>query len=333
VPGLRPGGIRLNLSPGQETSSYTNDLHDALNSKHGNTFWKCWRAKFGSNNRHALQVDGYTDETEILENFEQHFTQTCSNLSAEKSAKLFEIYNNKRSNYHGLPFDDYLLFDTELIERSISSLSRGKAAGLDELTAEHLQNSHPALCLLLAKLFNAMIDSSHVPNGFGLSYTVPLPKCSHDTVSKALKADDFRGISISAVISKVFEKCILDRYARFLETSDNQFGFKKGIGCSSAIYSVRCAVDQFVRQGSTVNLCAIDLRKAFDKMNHSGLFIKLMQRMVPNALLATLEYWFSICSTRVRWCDRLSNAIVLRCGVRQGGCLSAYLFAVYIDDC
>jgi len=316
----------------QETSSYTNDLHDALISKQGNAFWRCWRAKFDSNSRRVVQVDGLTDETGILNSFEQYFINTCSNLSAEGSRKLTEVYHNKRKDYCGLPFDEYLLFDAGLVEKSISSLGRGKAAGLDNLTAEHLQHSHPALCLLLSKLFNAMIEASHVPPGFGLSYTVPLPKCSYATVSKSLTVDDFRGISISAALSKVFEKCILDRYARFFETSDNQFGFKKGIGCSHAIYSVRCAVNHFVSRGSTVNLCALDLRKAFDKMNHHGLFTKLMVRMLPNALLSTLEYWFSICSTRVRWGDSLSNAIFQSCGVRQGGCLSAYLFAVYIDD-
>jgi len=45
--------------------------------------------------------------------------------------------------------------------------------------------------------------------------------------SKSVSVDDFRGISISSVISKVFEHCILDRYDGFLLSSDNQFGFKK----------------------------------------------------------------------------------------------------------
>ena len=77
-----------------------------------------------------------------------------------------------------------------------------------------------------------------------------------------MSVDDFREISISPVISKVFESCVLDRYKEFLVTSDNQFGFKKGLGCSHAIYSAKCVVNHYIRSGSTVNLCLLDLKKS-----------------------------------------------------------------------
>jgi len=96
---------------------------------------------------------------------------------------------------------------------------------------------------------------------------------------KSKYVDDFRGISISPTISKVFEHCILDRHCEFVVTSDNQFGFKKRSSCAHAIFSLRSVVDYYVKCGSTINICALDLTKAFDKMKHHGLFIKLVENV------------------------------------------------------
>jgi len=57
--------------------------------------------------------------------------------------------------------------------------------------------------------------------------------------------------------------------------------FKNGSGCGHAIYSVREVVEHFVAGGSTVNVCILDLSKAFDKMDHSALYLKLMDRSIP----------------------------------------------------
>jgi len=53
------------------------------------------------------------------------------------------------------------------------------------------------------------MEIGSVPEDFGLTYTVPLPKNSHSNFAKSVTVDDFRGISISQVISKVFGKCVL----------------------------------------------------------------------------------------------------------------------------
>ena len=177
-----------------------------------------------------------------------------------------------------------------------------------------------------------MMDTGHVPECFGQSYTVPIPKASCNAHSKSVTVNDFRGISISPIISKVLEHCILDRYRKFFETNDSQFGFKKDSGCSHPLYTLRCVTDYFISHGSTVNLCALDVSKAFDKMNHHGLFVKLMDRRIPNGLLLLLENWFKIGVTCVKWANLFSVFYEVPCGIRQGGVLSPYLFAVYIDS-
>ena len=96
------------------------------------------------------------------------------------------------------------------------------------------------------------------------------------------------------MLSKVLEHCILVRYERLFKTSDNQFGFKKSSSCAQAIYAFRCVTDYYILSGSTVNVCALDLSKAFDKMNHHGLFVKLMERHIPVNLLMLLERYGSL---------------------------------------
>ena len=82
---------------------------------------------------------------------------------------------------------------------------------------------------------------------------------------------------------------MLKQLQSFIESNDNQFGFKKGVGCSHAIYTARTIVDRCVSMGYTANLCAIDLTKAFDKVNHFAIYIKLMKRYVPVQILEIIE--------------------------------------------
>ena len=317
----------------QESDSegrYTNELNDALLLKRGNEFWKCWNSKFSTGAGQCKQVDGLTDHQQIADNFEKHFAALGSVVQNNAIRNMQCTYEHIRPNYVGSPYLQEQRFDAELVSNVIIDLKRGKAAGLDTLTAEHLQNSHCLLPAVLAKLFNLMILHGYVPGSWGLSYTVPLLKDKNSC--KSLKSDDFRGISISCVISKVFEHCVLGRFSTFLATTDSQFGFKKATGCPHAIFTARSVVSQYTLGGSTVNLAALDISKAFDRVDHSGLFVKLMNRRVPNVLLSTLENWFAKCYTCVRWRSAWSSFFRIKCGVRQGGVLSPQLFAVYIDD-
>ena len=94
------------------------------------------------------------------------------------------------------------------------------------------------------------------------------------------------------MISKLFEHAILDYFAHYFVTSDNQFGLKN-LGCRQAIYSVRSVIEHYTGNGTTVSVCSLDLSKAFDRMNHYALLTKLMERL-PNGILNILEQWFNI---------------------------------------
>ena len=60
-----------------------------------------------------------------------------------------------------------------MVDECIRDLKRGKAAGHDDLTAEHLQNYHPLLMVLLSLLFNMIILYGIVPDDFGKGIIIP----------------------------------------------------------------------------------------------------------------------------------------------------------------
>ena len=314
----------------REKLSYTNDLHEALLRKNGKIFWNCWRAKFESATP-CSQVDGSVDDNAITRKFAVHFHKSYSCNSRSRANSLFDQFTRLRSVYVGARLSTSHAIDTELVSDIVSAMHRGKAPDITGLTGEHLQFSHPSVIVLLAKLFQLIILSGCVPNGFKHSYIVPIPKVK-DTRTKALTCDDFRGIAISPVISKVFEYCVVDRFNEFLGSADNQFGFRKGLSCSHAVYSTRRIVDTFIKNGNTANLCSIDLSKAFDKVNHHGLYLKLMKRHIPIELLVVLENWLSSCDASVKWKEVWSACFEIDFGVRQGSVLSPYLFNIYLDD-
>ena len=156
---------------------------------------------------------------------------------------------------------------------------------------EHLLNCHPSAHLLITYLCNLMLLSGYVPSQFGLGLLTPIPKGS--VGQRSLSLDDFRGITVSPLVSKILEKCILENFSKYFFSSDNQFGFKKHVGCTHALYCLRSTIDHFVSHGSTINVCSLDVSKAFDRVNHFALFSKLMDRFLPVNLIALFSNWYS----------------------------------------
>ena len=53
---------------------------------------------------------------------------------------------------------------------------------------------------------------------------------------------------------------------------------------------------------------------------------------MPENLLKLIEIWFSVGLTCIKWKSVYSKFYALPCGIRQGGVLSPYLFAIYVDS-
>ena len=89
------------------------------------------------------------------------------------------------------------------VNSAIERIGLNKAAGFDHITIEHIIYAHPSIVIILSSLFVFMIFKGMVPDDFGVGVTTPIPKFKGN--KKNISADDYRGITICPVISKIFE--------------------------------------------------------------------------------------------------------------------------------
>ena len=167
-----------------------------------------------------------------------------------------------------------------------------------------------------------------VPDDFGIGIIIPLVK---DKAGDLNSLDNYRGITLTPIISKVLERGVLKMYSDCFLNDDRQFGFKPGIGCNEAIFACKFTIDHFIQNGSSVFAAALDISKAFDRVNHNKLFKSLYKAGLPHGILQILVCWYNKLFVTVRWNGHLSNCFKVSCGVRQGGILSPSAFNLFIN--
>ena len=121
---------------------------------------------------------------------------------------------------------------------------------------------------------------------------------------------------MASPFSKFMEWCIILQYNEHLASSDLQFGFKKGLSTSMYTGPLKIVVGEYIHRGSNVHCCLLDASKAFDTVDHSLLFEKLIKRNMPLPIVKFLVNWYSTQLLSVCWNGTLSRPFGTINGVR-----------------
>ena len=309
-------------------SIFNDTLYEHLCKKDNVGFWKEWRKRFCMHNmKPTSTLNGQSGD----DNVRTEFTKYYKSVFQPNSLNADDHYKTETINLlsQGPAETATSAVDIQVVQNCVQNLKNNKAPGHDGICTEHLKYAGPHLLVHLCLLFNAMLRHSFVPSDFCFGTIMPLLKDKHGDASKI---DMYRGITLSCTVSKLFESVLLVLFGDSMNSDDLQFGFKKNSSCCHALFVFNESIRYFARRGSRVHCAALDASKAFDKVLHYSLFYKMVSRGISSVFINVLIYWYSRLHCAVLWKSVIGEKFMIKCGVRQGGVLSPYLFSLYVDD-
>jgi len=263
-------------------------LFEYFNAKDDTAFWHAWRKKNClSSLKTTSTLNGKQGDANICTEFTEQFrsvfkTNTVDSDCVYEAEFLKMDFANEKINSPRI--------DIDLCRQCVGKMKLNKSPGFDNVSTEHLLYGGDELCVHLCLLFNTMLQHCYVPERFGYGLIVLLLKDKHGDQSRS---DMYRGITLSPTIAKLFEYILMELYGDQLLSDTLQFGFKKHSGCCHALFTFKETTKYFIKNGSKVYCAFVDASKAFDKVLHNGLFIKLIKKNVSPRFIHILKNWYS----------------------------------------
>ena len=219
--------------------------------------------------------------------------------------------------------------DQSLIREALHKINPGKSDPVWDFSSDFLKNGPDLLLDHLAVLIQGFFIHGHISEILLLASLVPIVK---DKLGDLSSSKNYRSIAISSLILKVLDWVIILLYGENLKLDGYQFGYQEKCSPSLCSWLTLETISMYIRHGSTVFGCLMDCSKAFDTIQQSLLFNKMIERKIPLIIVRLLINMYQKQTLDVRWKNKFSKEFPMSNGTKQGAVLSPILFCFYMND-
>ena len=226
---------------------------------------------------------------------------------------------------------DFSVTNKELTS-AIKQLKNNKAVGLDGICNEMFKNLDENIKNHIVEIFNKILLTGQYPQQWNKGYVTSIYKSKSQ-----YDPNNYRCLTINSQFSKLFNRILNNRLCAYLEKHNIidkcQIGFQKDKRTEDHIYTVQTLINKYTKlYKKKIYSCFIDLRKAFDKVWHLGLFYKLQKLGLGTKFYNIIKQMYTNAEICIKINNQISDFIKQTIGVKQGDNLSSSLFNIYIND-
>ena len=158
-----------------------------------------------------------------------------------------------------------------MVRKCLCELSNSCTIPPDEIQSYILRKFSYDLSLPLSIIFNKYIENGSCPI-WKYSFITPIFKKGDPS-----RRENYRPISITSIISRVFERLITKHIKLFLLKnsllSKHQFGFMSGKSVELQLLASLNKWTSAINDNKYIDIVYFDFKKAFDKVSHIKLLI------------------------------------------------------------